>query len=155
MILYHGSNTAIESIDLNKSNRYKDFDRAFYLSAEREQAEQMAAAKVVQLGGEAKVTAFEFNEDLLDGLSVMSFPHYCREWAEFVYNNRDDRQDYHHSYDMVYGPIANDFIGLQIRDYRLHRLTFEQFMENILYHRGETFQYAFCTEKSVSKLKVL
>ena len=29
MILYHGSNVAIESIDLTKSKRYKDFGQAF------------------------------------------------------------------------------------------------------------------------------
>lgn len=45
MILYHGSNTAIESIDLKKSKRYKDFGRAFYLSSEREQALKMAKVK--------------------------------------------------------------------------------------------------------------
>lgn len=37
MILYHGSNTMINVIDLTKSKRYKDFGQAFYLSAEEEQ----------------------------------------------------------------------------------------------------------------------
>lgn len=153
MILYHGSNMAIESIDLSKSKRYKDFGRAFYLSAEKEQAQKMAAVKTVQFGGEAVVTAFEFDEDACRELSIMDYPHYSREWAEFVYNNRDERQDFHHLYDIVHGPIANDYIGLQIRDYRRHRLTFEQFLENILFHQGETFQYAFCTEAAIAKLK--
>lgn len=155
MILYHGSNTAIESIDLKKSKRYKDFGRAFYLSSEREQAIKMAKAKTVQFGGEAIVTTFEYDDSACGNLSVMEFPHYSREWAEFVYNNRDEQQDFHHNYDIVYGPIANDYIGLQIRDFRRHRLTFEQFMENILYHQGETFQYAFCTETAIAKLKKL
>ncbi len=153
MILYHGSNTAIERIDLTKSKRYKDFGRAFYLSAEEEQALKMAKAKTIQFGGEAIVSAFEYDEGSGKELSFMSYPHYCREWAEFVYNNRDERQDFRHDYDIVYGPIANDYIGLQIRDFRRHRLTFEQFMENILYHQGETFQYAFCTEAAIAKLK--
>ena len=153
MILYHGSNVTIESIDLTKSKRYKDFGRAFYLSADKEQAIKMAEAKTVQFGGEVCVTSFEFDEKCQEGLLVMSFPHYSREWAEFVYNNRDEQQDFHHDYDIVYGPIANDYIGLQIRDYRRQRLTFEQFMKNILYHRGETFQYAFCTEAAIAKLK--
>lgn len=153
MILYHGSNTVIEKIDLSKSKRYKDFGRAFYLSADKEQAIKMAAAKTVQFGGEPVVTAFEYDEEGAQGLSFVSFPHYSREWAEFIYNNRDEQQDFQHDYDVVYGPIANDYIGLQIRDFRRHRLTFEQFLENILYHQGETFQYAFCTEKAIAKLK--
>ena len=155
MILYHGSNIAIESIDLKKSKRYKDFGRAFYLSSEREQALKMAKAKTVQFGGEAIVTAFEYDDNDRRGLSVMEFPHYSREWAVFVDNNLDEHQDFHHDYDIVYGPIANDYIGLQIRDFRRHRLTFEQFMENILYHQGETFQYAFCSEAAIAKLRKL
>lgn len=153
MILYHGSNMKIGRIDLTKSKRYKDFGQAFYLSAEEEQARKMAEAKTIQFGGTAVVTAFEYDEEACAGLSVMTFPHYSREWAEFVYNNRDERQNFQHDFDIVYGPIANDYIGLQIRDYRRHRLTFEQFMENILYHQGETFQYAFCTEVATTKLK--
>lgn len=32
MILYHGSNTAIDGIDLNRCRPYKDFGRGFYLT---------------------------------------------------------------------------------------------------------------------------
>ena len=32
--LYHGSNVEIEQIDLSKSRPFKDFGRAFYLSAD-------------------------------------------------------------------------------------------------------------------------
>ena len=42
MKLYHGSNTIIEQIDLSKCKPYKDFGQGFYLTAIREQAEQMA-----------------------------------------------------------------------------------------------------------------
>ena len=46
MKLFHGSNVSIETVDLSKSKRYKDFGQAFYLSAEEEQALKMAEAKV-------------------------------------------------------------------------------------------------------------
>lgn len=39
MILYHGSNTAIDGIDLNRCRPYKDFGREFYLTDIREQAQ--------------------------------------------------------------------------------------------------------------------
>ena len=42
MILYHGSNTYIESVDLSKSKPYKNFGKGFYLSDSKVQAEQMA-----------------------------------------------------------------------------------------------------------------
>lgn len=153
MILYHGSNVEILHIDLALSKRYKDFGKAFYLSVDPEQAALMARAKTVQFGGQECVTAFEIVDEAMASLNCQYFHHYSSEWAEFVYNNRDEQQDYQHPYDVVYGPIANDFIGLQIRDYRRNRLTFEQFMQNILYHKGETFQYAFCTETAIAKLK--
>ena len=78
MILYHGSNTMINVIDLTKSKRYKDFGQAFYLSSEKEQARKMAIAKVVQFGGEESVTSFDFDESSLSSseLSVRCFPGY-------------------------------------------------------------------------------
>ena len=45
MILYHGSNMEISEIDLSKSKPFKDFGRAFYLSANRRQAVEMAQYK--------------------------------------------------------------------------------------------------------------
>lgn len=154
MILYHGSNTMIDVIDLTKSKRYKDFGQAFYLSSEKEQARKMAIAKVVQFGGEESVTSFDFDESSLSSseLSVLCFTEYSREWAEFVFNNRDENQDFLHSHDIVYGPIADDYIGLQIRELKRQNITFEQFLSNIHYHKGITFQYAFCTQKAIDKL---
>ena len=154
MILYHGSNMMIDVIDLTMSKKYKDFGQAFYLSAEHEQARKMALAKVVQFGGEEAVTAFEWDEQciVMHELKVLQFTEYSREWAEFVFNNRDENQDYQHPYDIVYGPIADDYIGLQIRDFKRKNITFEQFLSNIRYHKGITFQYAFCTTKAIEQL---
>lgn len=45
MKLYHGSNMKVEVIDLAKSRPAKDFGRAFYLSAEEQQAKEMAQLK--------------------------------------------------------------------------------------------------------------
>ena len=154
MILFHGSNIKIDVIDLTKSKRYKDFGQAFYLSTEEEQARKMAIAKVVQFGGEESVTSFAFNESCLSSneLQVKCFTEYSREWAEFVFNNRDENQDFMHEYDIVYGPIADDYIGLQIRDFKRNNITFEQFLTNIRYHKGITYQYAFCTQKAIEQL---
>ena len=116
MLLYHGSNMAIVDIDLAKSRPNKDFGKAFYLSADRKQAENMAEFKVLTSGGEISVSVFEFDELHLQDLNIKCFESYSEEWAEFVYNNRDEKQDFHHDYDLVYGPIANDTVGVQIRE---------------------------------------
>ena len=155
MILFHGSNMSINQVDLSKSKKFKDFGQAFYLSAEREQARKMAEAKVVQFGGEEAITEFEFDESCMsnEGLNVKVFTSYSKEWAEFVFDNRDENKCFTHHYDIVYGPIADDYIGLQIRDFKRKSITFEQFLHNIQYHKGITFQYAFCTQKGVEQLK--
>lgn len=154
MILFHGSNIEVTTIDLSKSKKFKDFGQAFYLSAEKEQAQKMAEAKVIQFGGEEAISAFKLDDRYLSSgeLNVRSFAEYTQDWAEFVFNNRDENQDYVHPYDIVYGPIADDYIGLQIRDFRRNNITFEQFLHNIKYHKGITFQYAFCTQKAVDLL---
>jgi len=155
MLLYHGSNMAIEEIDLAKSRPYKDFGKAFYLSADEQQAQEMAKFKVLTSGGEARITVFEFNNTDLGLLKVKRFENYTEEWAEFVYNNRDEKQDFFHDFDLVYGPIANDTVGVQIRDLRERKISFDAFLKNLEYYKGITFQYAFCTPLAISKLKKL
>ena len=46
MILYHGSNTDIEQIDLKAGIPYKDFGQGFYLTPDIETAKRMAQKKV-------------------------------------------------------------------------------------------------------------
>lgn len=89
---------------------------------------------------------------LLNELNIKLFDSYTRDWAEFIFNNRDENQQFLHDYDVVYGPIADDYIGLQIRDFKRNNITFEQFLHKIQYHKGITFQYAFCTQKAIEKL---
>lgn len=153
MLLYHGSNIVIEEIDLAKSRPNKDFGKAFYLSADMKQAEEMAKFKVLTSGGEETVTIFEFDELHLQDISIKRFESYSEEWAEFVYNNRDEKQDFRHDYDLVFGPIANDTVGVQIRDLRERKISMKRFLKKLEYYKGITFQYAFCTPLAIAKLK--
>lgn len=153
MKLYHGSNVAIETIDLARSKPNKDFGRAFYLSSDLSQAQEMAKVKCIQFGGTPCVTAFEVDEVQMQQLAYKVFDCYNHEWARLVYNNRDEQQDFTHQYDIVYGPIADDYVGLQMRKFRFSKLTFEQFLEEIKYPKGITFQYAFCTPEAIKLLQ--
>lgn len=45
MILYHGTNIDIQSIDLEQCMPYKDFGRGFYLTDLEQQAKDMALRK--------------------------------------------------------------------------------------------------------------
>lgn len=89
MILFHGSNVAIDKIDLTKSKPNKDFGKGFYLSEDEEQVIEMARYKSSILGGDVVITKFEFNIDALNctELKVKIFSEYSKEWADFVLAN--------------------------------------------------------------------
>ena len=57
-----------------------------------------------------------------------------------------------HDYDIVYGPIANDRVGVQIGKYEAGDISLDQFLENLKYMKGITFQYFFGTERALAKL---
>lgn len=63
--LYHGSNVRVDCIDLSRCNPYKDFGRAFYMASDREQAQDVALARVDIFGGEPVVNEYRFDETLL------------------------------------------------------------------------------------------
>ncbi len=119
MILYHGSNVEIGRIDLSLSKVGKDFGCGFYLSADKEQARELAERKTEQLGtGVPTLNAYEFDTGCLDdnSLRILEFQSYSKEWAEFVLKNRRNRTRMQiHPYDIVIGPIADDAVGYQIR----------------------------------------
>lgn len=158
MILYHGSNTDIVSIDLSRSSVGKDFGCGFYLTANREQAERMGWRKARLYGGEMIVSTFEFDEKaaLEAGLNIKDFQTYSKEWADFVLSNRaNGTRTQIHGFDIVHGPIANDDVGFQIRRLLSGLITIETFLEELKYKEGITYQYFFGTEQAVRFLKKL
>lgn len=157
MKLYHGSDILIEKIDLEKSKPFKDFGKGFYLSAEYDQAMDMAKQRIRQKQGigTPTVTAFEFDESILKGeeLKVKVWDDYCVDWVKFILRNRDRRQPHPwHDYDIVYGPIANDGVTFKLRQYEAGYLTIEQLIEELKYDKGITFQYFFANERAIAKL---
>ena len=155
MILYHGSNMNIDKIDLEMSKPNKDFGKGFYLSESEEQAMKMANFKSVLLGGEPIVTKFEFDVGMMKNskLRVKVFEEYSEEWADFVFANREGHEV--EQYDIVYGPIANDKVGLQIRKLKDGSIDKAEFLNRLKYMKGITFQYYFGTEKAIKYLSKL
>ena len=155
MKLYHGSTVNIDRIDLSKSRPNKDFGRGFYLSADRQQAQRMGEFKALTEGGKAVMNTFLFDDQAMTSgeLKVLTFDGYSREWADFIILNRNNKsKEQAHDYDIVYGPIANDRVGVQIGKYEAGDITLDQFLENLKYMKGITFQYFFGTEAALAKL---
>ena len=153
MRLYHGSTVDIQQIDLGKSKPNKDFGRAFYLSADEQQALEMAQFRAEFEDATPVVNVSDFDETLFQQFRYKRFEEYTEEWAHFVYDHRTEPQGLTlHDYDIVYGPIANDRVGAQIARFKQGYITFDEFLRRIQYIKGITFQYAFCTQEAVDKL---
>ncbi|MDE6032682.1 MAG: DUF3990 domain-containing protein [Muribaculaceae bacterium] len=155
--LYHGSNVAIEQIDLTRSKRGKDFGQGFYLNANPDQALEMAVRTTRFLNeGVPTLSCFEFDEDdaIKTGLNIKVFPDYSEEWAEFVVMNRkNDTEIPAHPYDIVIGPIADDTVGVQIRRYIMGYLSASALVEELKFKGDHAVQYFFGTPNAVNILK--
>lgn len=163
MILYHGSNVDIKTIDLAMCRPYKDFGRGFYLTEIKEQAEKMAARVARIFGGDPIVNCFEIDDEFLNNISlnIKNFgTETSEEWARFVMNNRKrNNLDYSNpecnldnKYDVVIGPIANDDMAVLFRQFENGIISFENMLSGMIY-KETTNQYSFHTEKAIALLK--
>lgn len=152
MKLYHGSNVAIVEVNLSKSKPFKDFGKGFYLSDNIEQAFEMAKFKVSLFKGEPIVTSFEFDQEGMFSSSLKKkiFDNYSSEWLDFVIDNRLGRKC--EIYDFVYGPIADDKVGLQLQKFNEGAIDKKELLNRLKYIKGITFQYYFGTEESLKYL---
>ena len=151
MRLYHGSNIIIEQINLSKCRPYKDFGQGFYLTAIKEQAEQMARRTSAIYGGDPIVTEFEFDESALSFLSVKMFKDPSEEWALFVMANRSKKNvQPTHDFDIVIGPVADDTIATLFRNFDdgiidlpmlVNGLKYKKVSSQYLFHSLEAIKY--------------
>ena len=163
MLLYHGSNTDIRSIDLAMCRPYKDFGRGFYLTELKDQAEKMAKRVAKIYGGNPIVNVYEINDSFFEkaDLNIRKFSDTpSEEWARFVMNNRSRSfTDYSNSecnldnkYDIVVGPVADDDMAMLFRQYQNEIITFENLISGMTF-RKTTNQYSFHTERSIALLR--
>ena len=151
MILYHGTNQDIETIDLTKGLRYKDFGKGFYLTPDKTTAIRMAQKKARLFGGSATLITYEMDDTALHSdLKVKIFPGKASvEWLVFVDANRDRKTvEPIHNYDIVIGPIADDGVVLQLTNFREGIYTPEQAATQ-LQDKYLDQQYYFGTEKAL------
>ena len=158
MKLYHGSNMAIDEIDLSKGRWGKDFGRGFYLSADETQAYRMAELTTFRRSeGIPVVTAYEIADEVFSSnlLKVKHFDGYSEDWAKFiVQNRRNDTGVQAHDYDIVIGPIANDKVGVQMRLFVEEYIDVVELVRRLTYVRP-TIQYFFATPLALQYLRKL
>ena len=156
MIVYHGSYTKINEIDLSMSVPRKDFGKGFYVTKFRTQAETWAKRIGADNKSESVVTEFIFYENaFIDGTyRVLRFDRYDEKWLDFVaLNRRKDSPIPAHDYDIVEGPVADDRISENITRYIKGKIPKEKFL-TMLAREEPTHQICFCTVDSLLMLEL-
>ena len=151
MRLYHGSNVAVRSPDLNLSKKLLDFGGGFYLTTDFEQAKQWARIKTNRAGkGSPIVSIFEMQEDDLAHLKVTRFNGPDRAWLDCITDHRKGFIERDEE-DVIIGPVANDqtfqTIGLYFRGF----ITAEMALQ-LLLPQNLRDQYCIKTEKALACL---
>ena len=122
--MYHGTDTIITAVDLDKSRLRTDFGKGFYLSSKLGVARDWAVDK----SGATKtpiIMRFTLNTTNLNTpeLLVLRFDQPTVEWLDFIRSNRQIKAipgvsgEPRHNYDVVSGPIANDKVAKVVADY--------------------------------------
>lgn len=154
MILYHGTNMDFEAIDITRSNPYKDFGKGFYLTDIRKQAEELAKKRSRIFGGKAQVLTYEFGKNNFTNstLNILTFERPTKEWADFIYQNRNRNISFKHNYDIVIGPIADDGVAYLLSRYEEGSFTLEQLAKELKYKKLNK-QFYFGTQRAIDLLK--
>ena len=157
MRVYHGSDVQIDEIDLSKSGNFKDFGRGFYVTNIFKHA-QTRAVDIAQVNGtQPIITEFEYIEEypVTMGMKIKKFETISEEWVEFIVMNRNRRIVHPaHSFDIVEGAIANDWVTMQIDRYIKGKISVKKLIEKIKF-RELTHQICFCTTESLFALEMV
>lgn len=155
MKLYHGSNIAVQNPKIIKSDRRLDFGTGFYLTSDKAQAERWAElTRMRRNSGNAIVSVFELDENILESLNVLHFQKADKAWLEYVTANRKNIPLKNDDYDIVIGPVANDKTMPVISLYFSGIYDIDETIKRLLPQKLSN-QYIFRTGKSLSALKFL
>jgi hypothetical protein len=122
VVVYHGSTSLLEQIDVNKGKPYKDFGRGFYVTKSKSHASKIALRNMrieterYGTRSEAYLHTYELDLSALTTFRVKIFVAADLEWLQFVLANRKSRNRTH-NYDVVIGPTANDDTMVVINAY--------------------------------------
>ncbi|MCL2411713.1 MAG: DUF3990 domain-containing protein [Treponema sp.] len=107
---YHGSDVIVENPKIIQPIRALDFGQGFYTTTNINQAKSFAE-KVSGRNGSKKnhISIYSINTDILKKLNYLYFDKPDKKWLDFVSANRNEIYN-KKTYDVIYGPVANDTI---------------------------------------------
>ena len=154
MKLYHGSIVEVRTPEIRIPNRTLDYGNGFYTTTSYNQAKEWVQRKITENNTNyGFVNIFEFNESALQQLNCLIFNSPTEEWLDFVMSNRTNKS-FHHNYDIVYGPVANDRVYAAFTLYESGLLNKENLISELKTYKLVD-QYLFHTEKSLQALKFI
>ena len=149
MKLYHGSLEIVNQPEIRLPNRTLDYGSGFYSTTSYQQAEDWVKRRMnerkLELGF---VNVFEFDKSSLDQLNCLIFEKPTEEWVDFVMRNRTEK-NFSHSYDIVYGPVANDRVyaafalfegGILDKQSLINELKTYKLVDQFLFHTEAALQ---------------
>ena len=155
MVLYHGTNAKINTIDLNKGRARTDFGKGFYLTGKPETAYRWAANKADLSDGTATVLRYEINNDLFSTYGKRWGDMPDLDWLEFICRNRHRKAknaesiEPRHDYNWVSGPIADDKVYDVVKEYMSAEITAKVAIQRAR-ELPQTFQLSIHTALALS-----
>lgn len=109
---YHGTNSRHyldlrRGVDLNKCKIYTDFGRGFYLTSDFRQASKHATNRCFRENDQPIVFVYKVNISELRSYNGKVWITMDEAWAQFIYQNRSATTTFNHSFDFVYGGVAD------------------------------------------------
>jgi len=155
MLLYHGSNVAVEEPRLIEQMRGLDFGAGFYLTSNELQAARFSYLVVNRRKvGIPTISVYEYDDVAAkETLDIAIFHEVNAEWLEFI---RDNRLKVYagKQYDVIFGPVADDRVFPTIQALVIGQFTIEAAL--IALKPFNLFnQYCFATEEALALLKFI
>ena len=146
MRIYHGSTEVVEKPEIRKSIRTLDYGSGFYTTTSYSQAEDWVRRRIKESeAAQGYVNIYEMDESAMLTLKCLVFPAPTEEWVDFVMHNRTQK-GFTHSFDIVYGPVANDRVyaafalyegGLIKKQQLITELKTYKLVDQYLFHTDE------------------
>lgn len=150
MKLYHGSLEVVSEPRIITPNRTLDYGRGFYTTTSYEQAEQWVRRRRGTQHSVGYVNVYELADILPEEIKQLRFETPTEEWVDFVMRNRTER-GFEHSFDIVYGPVANDRVYAAFALYESNLLDKEGLIRELRTYELVD-QFLFHTEQSLQHL---
>lgn len=166
-VLYHGTISVIEQVDVQQGRGKKDFGKGFYMAVSKQQAVGMMHKKYREaIRRSRNKKAVEFSERLYEvvldkeyasTLDIKVFEQADEEWLDFILMCRE-QGGVPHKHDVVIGPTADDDTMLCLKAYwdglygRVGSLEAKRMLLNNLETENLGVQYFIGKQEIVDKL---